>query len=77
MRELPTFRRVFFQGEQIGFDLSDGRTTLIPLHWSKRLADASFEQRSAFELTELNIFWDEVDEVIGVENLLYGRNLYL
>ena len=77
MNELPTFRRVFFQGEQIGFDLSDGRTILIPLHWSQRLANATTAQRDAFELTELNVFWDEIDEIIGVENLLHGHQLYL
>jgi hypothetical protein len=77
MRDLPTFVRVFFRAEQIGFELSDGRVILIPLDWSKPLASASSKQRRAFELTELNVFWDEIDEIIGVENLLYGRRLYL
>lgn len=77
MAALPTFTRVFFQVDQIGFELSDGRTILIPLFWSKPLAAASPAQREAFEITDLNIFWDELDEIIGVENLLYGKNLYL
>lgn len=77
MRDLPTFTRVFFRAEQVGFELSDGRTILIPLQWSKPLAAASLKQRRSFEMTELNVFWDEIDEIIGVENLLYGRKLYL
>ena len=77
MRDLPTFKRVFFQDDRIGFDLSDGRTVLIPLAWSKRLTNATPKQRRAYELTELNVFWDEIDEIIGVENLLYGRELHL
>ena len=77
MRDLPTFKQVFFGTDQIGFELSDGRTILIPLSWSKPLLEATPNQRKAFELTELNVFWDEIDEIIGVENLLYGRKLYL
>lgn len=75
--DLPTFVRVFFRGDRIGFELSDGRTILIPLEWSKPLAAATPKQRRSFEMTELNVFWDEIDEIIGVENLLYGRQLYL
>lgn len=77
MRDLPTFVRVFFRAEQVGFELSDGRTVLIPLDWSKPLAAASPKQRRTFEMTELNVFWNDIDEIIGVENLLYGRRLYL
>ncbi|QDK82872.1 DUF2442 domain-containing protein [Spirosoma sp. KCTC 42546] len=77
MAALPTFKGVFFQADQVGFELSDGRTILIPLSWSKPLAAATPKQRTSFEITELNVFWDELDEIIGVENLLYGRHLFL
>lgn len=77
MRDFPTFLRVFFEPGKVGFDLSDGRTVLIPLEWSKPLLDATPEQRNAYELTELNVFWDTINEIIGVENLLYGKKLFL
>jgi hypothetical protein len=68
---------VVVDNERISFSLSDGRTISIPLVWSARLMAATSEQRQVFIITPWNIFWDEADEIIGVENVLYGHKLYL
>lgn len=49
----------------------------IPLVWSKLLSAATAEQRSNFIISSYNIFWDDIDEIIGVENVLFGKELYL
>lgn len=78
LADLPTFTDVSFREDQIWFVLSDGRTVSIPLEWSKRLQAATPAQRYQCKLSAYNIFWDEVDEIIGVENVLYGKQgLYL
>lgn len=56
---------------------SDGRIVLMPLDWSAPLAKATPEQRQEFKVSPWNVFWDDLDEIIGVENLLYGRKLWL
>lgn len=49
----------------------------MPLDWSAPLAKATPEQRQEFKVSPWNVFWDDLDEIIGVENLLYGRKLWL
>lgn len=73
LTELPLFVDVSFQHDQIWFVLSDGRTIVVPLSWSKLLSAATSEQRNRYTLSAYNIFRDELDEIIGVENVLYGR----
>ena len=78
LAELPTFAGVSFQFDKIWFVLSDGRTIIIPLTWSPLLQAATPAQRSHFTVSAYNVFWDDIDEIIGVENVLYGRQgLYL
>lgn len=75
--DLPTFTGVQVNPDTIWFSLSDGRTITIPLVWSKLLSAASASQRSNFIVSAYNVFWDDIDEIIGVENVLYGKELYL
>jgi len=49
----------------------------MPLDWSTPLANATPEQRQAFKVSPWNVFWDDLDEIIGVEHLLYGQRLWL
>jgi hypothetical protein len=55
--------------------LSGGRTIRFPLSWSRRLADATPEQRSRYELVDggLGVRWPDVDEDISVRGMLEGR----
>jgi hypothetical protein len=63
--------------DRISFSLDDGREISIPLVWSERLLRATPEQRQRFIMSDLNVFWDDVDEIIGVQNILYGDKLFL
>lgn len=49
----------------------------FPLAWSVKLLNATPEQRKNVTFTPYNAFWDDIDEIIGVENVLYGDKLYL
>ncbi|GAB4025852.1 hypothetical protein GCM10028809_08140 [Spirosoma gilvum] len=75
--ELPTFTAVDMSSDFIWFSLSDGRKVAIPIEWSKPLKAASENQRNKFTVSAYNVFWDDIDEIIGVENVLFGKELYL
>ena len=75
--DIPTFTNVQVKTDTILFSLSDGRTVTIPLAWSKPLSAASIGQRNNFIVSAYNIFWDDIDEIIGVENVLFGKQLFL
>jgi hypothetical protein len=77
LKDLPEFSAVRVDVDRIEFSLTDGRIITIPLAWSERLQEATPNQRKAFTVSALNVFWDEIDEIIGVENVLYGNKLYL
>lgn len=75
--QLPTFTAVEVSNEFIWFTLSDGRKVAVPLAWSKLLSIATINQRNNFTVSAYNVFWDDIDEIIGVENVLFGKELYL
>ncbi|MBD2701501.1 DUF2442 domain-containing protein [Spirosoma sp. BT702] len=77
LSELPTFVDVQIDSDVIIFQLSDSRKVAVPLIWSKPLSAASVNQRNNFIISAYNVFWDGIDEIIGVENVLFGRELYL
>ncbi|MEA2623332.1 MAG: hypothetical protein QOH61_2242 [Chloroflexota bacterium] len=58
--------------ELVTFVLDDGREVAAPTAWSKRLTDATDEQRRQWQIggygTEVS--WSELDEDIGVWTLL-------
>ena len=39
-------------------------------------AQLTDEQRNNVIVNELFAFWDDIDEIIGVENVLFGNRLY-
>lgn len=54
--------------------LMDGRTVSVPLAWSWRLSEATPAQRNNWEIIGdgIGIHWQEVDEDISIEGMLYG-----
>ena len=64
--------------EEIVARLADGRSISVPLAWSWRLANATPEQRSRFEIigTGEGIHWPDIDEDISARGLLSGSPAY-
>ncbi len=54
--------------------LMDGRTISVPLVWYPRLASASTEERSNWEVSGggYGIHWPAIDEDLNTEGLLRG-----
>lgn len=73
----PKIENVAFIKDEIAFVLNDGRIIYIPLSWSKKLQKAKPKARQNFENTGIHVFWDDVDEIIGVKNILFGRELFI
>ncbi len=63
---------VSFDADQVWFKLEDGRTLGVPLVWFPRLAKATAEQRSRWELIPGGdaVHWPDVDEDLSVSGLL-------
>lgn len=61
--------------ESLSVDLEDGRTITIPIGWYPRLAYATPRERANWQISGAGygIHWPELDEDIGVEGLLLGR----
>lgn len=76
-KKLPKIKEIAFIKDEIAFILSDGRIVYIPIGWSKKLLNASVAQRKNYSNNGIHIFWDDVDEIIGVKNILYGKKLFL
>jgi len=75
--QLPKIKNVAFIKDEIAFVLDDGRVVYIPINWSKKLLKATPKQRQNFKNNGIHVFWDEVDEIIGVKNILFGKELFL
>ncbi|WP_461114915.1 DUF2442 domain-containing protein [Spirosoma jeollabukense] len=69
--ELPILKNVRVDNVQVHFELEDGRSIAWPLSWSSLLANATPDQRQKFSHSAYHVFWDEIDEIIGVKNILY------
>jgi hypothetical protein len=54
--------------------LTDGRSISVPLAWSWRLSEATYEQRANFEIigSGLGAHWPDIDEDISATGMLYG-----
>lgn len=70
--EMPTIISIAFGNESISFILSDCRIITIPLEWIPKLDKASEAIRENYIIRGHFVFWEEVDEIIGVKNLLNG-----
>jgi Protein of unknown function (DUF2442) len=75
--QLPKIKDVAFIRDEIAFVLDDERIVYIPLAWSKKLQKAKPSQRQNFKNAGIHIFWDDVDEIIGVKNILFGKELFI
>ena len=70
--EMPTFNKIVFASESISFYLSDDRIITIPLVWVPKLSNATKTVRESYTIRGHFVFWDSIDEIIGVKNLLNG-----
>ncbi|APB34458.1 hypothetical protein GlitD10_2129 [Gloeomargarita lithophora Alchichica-D10] len=71
----PLAAQIRVTDEKLIVDLVDGRSLIIPLSWYPRLRHASYEERQNWQLLGdgYAIEWVDLDEHIGVEGLLAGR----
>lgn len=65
------------KGDMIVVALRDGPIVQLPAAWSKLLAGATLEQREKVRVAAWQLFWDDLDEVISIEQVLYGDKLNL
>ncbi|RYF68339.1 MAG: DUF2442 domain-containing protein [Cytophagaceae bacterium] len=68
---LPELVNVWVDEQRVHFDLADGRLIAWPITWSSLLTNASSEQRQQFTFSAYHVFWDDIDEIVGVKNILY------
>ncbi|WP_448601751.1 DUF2442 domain-containing protein [Thermoleptolyngbya sp.] len=71
----PLAAQVNVTDEKLIVDLADGRSLIVPLSWYPRLLHASPEERQNWQLLGdgYAIEWTDLDEHIGIEGLLAGR----
>ena len=67
---------VNFSMDKLIVELSDGREISVPLIWFPLLLKANESQRMNWRLIGdgIGIHWEELDEDISVESLLYINN---
>ncbi len=70
----PRIKDVRVTEEAITAYLADGRVISVPLAWSWRLAEATPDQRSHWEIIGdgQGIRWPEIDEDLSAEGMLHG-----
>lgn len=73
---LPDLSSVVVSDKIVTCVFEDGRVVSFPLAWSEKLMGATLEQRQTFEFNAHFIFWDDIDEIIGVRNILFGNQLH-
>ena len=61
--------------DTLSVDLEDGRTISVPIGWYPRLAYGEPGERANWRISGAGygIYWPELDEDLGVEGLLLGR----
>lgn len=72
INDLPNINKISFSDNYIHFELTDKRIVAIPLSWSAKLKNATPTQRKNYLINGRFVFWDEIDEIIGVKNLFDG-----
>ncbi len=72
---MPKVMAVTVTDDTLSVDLTDGRTITVPLMWFPRLAYGTAKERTNFQIAgaSYGIHWPELDEDIGVEGLLLGK----
>ena len=71
----PLAAKVRVTSEKLIVDLVDGRSLSVPLAWYPRLQHASDDERQDCQLLGdgYAIEWSAIDEHIGIEGLLAGK----
>ncbi|MBW4582493.1 MAG: DUF2442 domain-containing protein [Tildeniella nuda ZEHNDER 1965/U140] len=71
----PLAAQIRVTDEKLTVDLVDGRSLIVPLSWYPRLLHASHKERQNWQLLGEGyaIEWIDLDEHIGIEGLLAGR----
>lgn len=71
----PLIAQIRLTDEKLIVDLIDGRSLIVPLSWYPRLLHASQEELQNWQLLGdgYAIEWIDLDEHIGLEGLLAGR----
>jgi hypothetical protein len=66
---------VHLSADALTVDLLDGRTISVPLAWYPRLMHATPHERDNWRLigAGAGIHWPDLDEDIGVENIVLGQ----
>ncbi|MBN2092172.1 DUF2442 domain-containing protein [candidate division KSB1 bacterium] len=66
--------RIWFDDHNLWTELADGRQLGVPLAYFPRLLNATKEQRQKYEISGggTGLHWDEIDEDVSVEGLLFG-----
>ena len=70
--EMPVVKNIAFSENNISFTLSDRRIITIPVSWSKKLEKSSKTVRENYIIRGHFVFWESIDEIIGVKNLIDG-----
>jgi len=67
-------KKIWFDDENMWLLLTDGRQLSVPLVYFPRLLHATAEQRQKFEMSGggTGIHWEDIDEDISVNGLLFG-----
>lgn len=67
--------KVRVTSRELVVDLVDGRTVTVPVQWYPRLANGTLAERRKWRLIGRGeaIHWPDLDEDIGVDDLLAGR----
>ena len=73
--EVPFAESITVTEDTLSIDLSDGRTISVPLTWFPRLLYSRPDERNNWRLIGKGhgIHWEDIDEDISVEGLLYGK----
>jgi len=69
---MPTILKIDFTPDSVSFHLSDHRIITIPISWVPKLENAANHIREDYILRGHFVFWESIDEIIGVKNLLNG-----
>lgn len=71
----PKIVSVTITDDTLSVDLEDGRTIAVPIGWYPRLAYGTPAERANVQISGAGygMHWSELDEDIGIEGLLLGR----
>lgn len=71
----PRIVSVTITNDTLSVDLEDGRTIAVPIGWYPRLAHGTPAERANVQISGAGygMHWSELDEDIGIEGLLLGR----